>query len=400
MSITQWTTRLASFLVVLVAVASANAQHHGGAQQYYPQMHQPFIDPHAFDPDYQFFAPAELETFGNGWQAKTGWYGKYDRTNLWLSRPELEPSNDQMDAGWGHRYQLGYMTPDNHGWFIEGISQSGWNTYDKLFIERIDRVNTDDDPNGGNNNQGGGGQGGGQQQQDDALFPVEDRNNPEFDARYFESLTSINVASLNGIELNKSFRLKQFHNGSYLEPFIGFRYHLFNDRHRRDSYQRLDETTFIPTIPQPNQVDTVEEIIITTNNWENHMIGGHIGFHWYTQRPRWQLSSDLKFFAAQNFQSLNTLVRTDYYLYDGAGPDSDIVSRLSDRQLSYANNDEFVWGMDVRAEAAYELTRDVSLTCGLQVVHYVQGIARGNIATFNEEDMTMVGATFGFQVNR
>ena len=399
MSISQWTTRLASLVAVLIVATVASAQHHGPARAYHDQMYQPYIDMHAFDPDYQFFAPAELDDFGNGWQAKTGWFGKYDRTYLFMTRPELEQSFEQMDPAWGHRFQLGYMTSDNHGWFVEGTDLNSPNKGIRKLFERVDRFNDDDDPNQ-DNNQGGGGGGG--NQQDDAVFPVDDRNDPETDSRVFRSVQSVNFGTLSGFELNKTFRLKRFHNGSYLEPFLGVRYHIFNDFHRRDSYRRLDDVmgTLIPTIPQPNTTDNIEEIIISRSNWENHMIGAQMGVHWYKQIPRWQLSSDLRFFAAQNFQSLNQRTDTDYYLYASVAQGADINAVHSIVDTNFNNNDEFVWGLDVRAEAAYELTRDISLTCGFQVVHYVQGIARGNQANFNEEDLTLAGLTFGLQVNR
>ncbi len=372
MAISQWTTRLASLLAVLVMTTAAFAQNHGPAQPYYPQMHQPFIDPLAFDPDYQFFAPAEIGSFGNGWQAKTGWFGKYDRMHLYVTRPELEQNYTGVDGAWGHRVAVGYMTSDDHGWTVEGINLSGPGYYDELAIERVNRITMEDDAAG---------------------------DTQEVDS-VFEAMTSINVASLNGFELNKTFRLKQFHNGSYLEPILGFRYHVLNDFHRGDSYRRYDDTTGLPTPPFPNTEDEVEEIIIAKSNWENHMVGAHLGLHWFQQRPSWQLSSDLRVFASQNFQTLNQVTDTEWTLYDSVADDADIAATQTARALNWAHNEEFVWGLDVRAEAAYELTRDVSLTCGVQVLHYVQGIARGNLPDVNEEDVTMVGATFGFQVNR
>lgn len=395
MAISQWTTRLASMLAVLVMTTAAFAQHHGPAQPYHPQMHTPFIDPMAFDPDYQFFAPAELGTFGNGWKAKTGWFGKYDRMHLFMTRPELEPSYNGMDSSWGHRVAMGYMTTDDHGWTFEGFNFSGPGNFDELLIERSDRVNDDDT----DTNNGGGGGGGGGNQGDDPVIPVGDRNDPETGSRIFRSLRSINVASLNGFELNKTFRLKQFHNGSYLEPILGVRYQVFNDFHRRDTYGRIDPTTGIPDPMDPTN-NTQEQIAIFRSNWENHMVGAHLGVHWFTRRPHWQLSSDLKVFATQNFQSLNQSTDSFDTFYSTVGEGADIDTTAVSRTLAWTHNDEFVWGLDVRAEAAYELTRDISLTCGVQVLHYVQGIARGNQADFNEEDLTLVGATFGFQVNR
>jgi hypothetical protein len=77
-----------------------------------------------------------------------------------------------------------------------------------------------------------------------------------------------------------------------------------------------------------------------------------------------------------------------------------VTTELVTRTGTASHDAEFVFGFDVRAEAAFELTRDISLTTGVQVLHFARGIARGNIASHNDEDLTMVGATFGINVNR
>src|SRR5690606_34992153 len=73
--------------------------------------HFPLRDPFAFDPDFRWFEPvydADLADMQPRKRANTGWYGSYDRMELWLSRPEAQSSEWLLDHGSGNRYDLGY----------------------------------------------------------------------------------------------------------------------------------------------------------------------------------------------------------------------------------------------------------------------------------------------------
>jgi hypothetical protein len=61
---------------------------------------------------------------------------------------------------------------------------------------------------------------------------------------------------------------------------------------------------------------------------------------------------------------------------------------------------EFVFGTELRAEAAYDITRYIQLRGGVQFLDFGRGIGRGNDITLNDQDFLMVGATFGLAVNR
>jgi hypothetical protein len=65
-----------------------------------------------------------------------------------------------------------------------------------------------------------------------------------------------------------------------------------------------------------------------------------------------------------------------------------------------ANASEFVFGTEVRAEAAYELTRFIQLRAGMQFMDFGRGIGRGGNILDNDQDVILVGATFGVAVNR
>ena len=64
------------------------------------------------------------------------------------------------------------------------------------------------------------------------------------------------------------------------------------------------------------------------------------------------------------------------------------------------NISEFVWGGEVRAEASYELTRDINLRFGMVFIDLGQGIGRSRDINDNNEDVQLAGLTFGLTINR
>lgn len=377
--------RKVCFLMLSAAAALFVAQSALGQR---PHEWTPFIDPLQFDPDFQFFAPADLGDFGHPDHPQIGWFAQYNRMYIYVTRPENELSRTDGDFTWGNRFDVGYMTDENRGWWVSGMHIDGPHAYDILVIPRINRDNPDDRDTPG------------AQQPNPPIFPPQDRNDVITGSRDFRRHISLNVARLSGFELNRVWRLDPLHYGGVLEPFVGFRYNKFHDHTRRDSYRRFDPTTGFPSSPFPNDTDTVEEIINDLAWWDNNLVGGQLGIRWSEQKSRWLLSSDLRVFAAENFQSFSARRDTLQILYGGVGTDSDVTTELVTRTGTASHDAEFVFGFDVRAEAAFELTRDISLTTGVQVLHFARGIARGNIASHNDEDLTMVGATFGINVNR
>ena len=74
------------WLAALLAVVSLA----GTAQA---QKYEPFIDPGYFgQPDFQFFAPAEVGDFGGEEPPNTGIYFDYDRLYVDVNRPDGEAS--------------------------------------------------------------------------------------------------------------------------------------------------------------------------------------------------------------------------------------------------------------------------------------------------------------------
>lgn len=339
---------LAALLAVAGLATPAAAQHY-----------QPFIDVGYFEPDFQFFAPVEISDFGCGPRPNTGVYFGYDRVWAFVNRPDGEASlfsEHGMDKGWGNRFEIGYMTEERSGWQAVLWHMGGPNVH---FINAQDIVFVD-----------------GQQIQTE--FPLN------------EARDSINALSMSSLELNKVWRRKQFHNGSVLEPLVGFRHIHFKDFYRREE---LDE--FL--IGNENFVFWDR----TTAQFSNACFGGQFGARWFWQRSHWMLSADIRFFGMANFQQLKHERELSILSDDGdVNQVVEIVGVDYFRIRSYDQANQFVWGGELRTEAAYSLTRDISLRFGFVFLDLGQGIGRGNDIRANNQDVQMAGLTFGLTINR
>lgn len=371
-------------LVVMVLfglTSTANAQ---------PRLPLIDIDPGEFHADYQFFSPLQSEDFMTGFQPNTGWFFTYDRAYFRVTRPESEESFMQSDRAWGNRFDFGYMTSQDHGWYFSVMNITGPNVSDTFRQERNNRFAEDAAP------------------QDEAIDPPQDNNNRITGARDYFLYDSLNIADLTNFEINKTFRRKPSNaGGAVIESFIGFRMARFTDFYLNEEYNRYDEDGIpVPPLPDPNDPDAptpedaeYEELISTRANLANNMAGGQFGARWYDKRGRWLVSGELKFFALANMQHFEQHELTVYTDVD-VGTGNDVDGETKDLLVSYDSAQEFVVGGELRAEAAYEVTRDFSLRFGFEVLQFGKGIGRGGDMTRNTEAVTLYGFTFGALLNR
>jgi hypothetical protein len=319
---------------------------------------QPFVDFGAFEHDFQFFAPAEVNDFGGEEKPHTGFYVTFDRTNVAVTRPIDRfsfGSENRTDFTWGNRMELGYMKGDPSGW--QGVL---WHV------------------NG----------------------PNERTNNSEFieqfqnsDASAIQQFVvpgdheSINELKMSSFELNKVFRLKPYHNGTILEPLLGYRYINLRDYFQRETFQEVN----VPTNIEFFQRDTHRA------QFMNSMHGGQLGARLFRQRGRWLLSADVKMFALANFQSLRVVNQQSFL----PNPELELVDQnFVDVIAPFVVGTQFCFGGEVRCEASYELTRDINLRVGGVFLDLGQGIGRGDLIRINNQAVQMAGVTFGFTVNR
>ena len=370
----------------------------------------PFTEPDHFGPDLQFFAPFDDSMYGGGDPPNFGFFFTYSRMYINVQRPSQRPINrvgfegdfganlniplHQLgdlgllgftgnretgydgDFTWGNRYDFGYMTEDDHGWYASHTHIAGPAESLHVRQERINRINTGDTP--------------------DNPDPILVDRNP----RYYDLYATLNSARFSNIELNKVWRRKEFHKGGVLEPFIGARFMTFKDIYRQDGYGRyaLDPDDF-PDLNAPNPLGPAEVLIVDRAHFENNMVGGHLGFRHFYEKQHWTLATEVRVFACHNFQYLTRYqdqIVTNY----GAAAAQTPVYELRNKARAFDRSDEFVWGGELRVDATYALTRDIGFRFGLSLMSMADGVGRGNDIRDNTEDVFMAGTTFGFVINR
>jgi Putative beta barrel porin-7 (BBP7) len=331
---------------------------------------QPFLDPGYFQPDFQFFAPAEVDDFGGEEKPNTGLYVTFDRTYVNVSRPidiYSFGSHGQGDFTWGNRMEIGYMKGDPSGWQAVLWHVNGPN-------ERFANVSAQ-------------------------VFEAEATNGTTLPFVEPQSLDTINQLKMSSFELNKVWRMKPYHNNTTLEPFFGYRYMNVRDFFQREFAQ---EVAAPPGITEYFQKHTL------ASTFENNMHGGQLGARLFRQRGHWLLSAQVQFFALANFQSLRNTV-SDSFLPNPdqitTGTIVDVINPLLvggdvNSAVRYQHASQFCWGGEVHGDASYELTRDVNLRVGFVFLDLGQGIGRGDRLRFNNQAVQMSGVTFGFTVNR
>lgn len=352
------------WVVVLAAAGSVQAQYL-----------QPFIDPGYFQPDFQYFAPPEVGDFGGGEPPNTGFYVTFDRTYVNVTRPRDAfsfGSQHEGDFTWGNRFEIGYMTDDKTGW--QGVL---WHV------------------NGPNEKFANG----------ESITVLQDVANTETLSFVIpQTFDSLNVLKMSSFELNKVWRRKEFHNGAVLEPLLGYRYMNVRDFYQRETLQESVPPPGVTLRANTTATDEFFDITSFRSTFENQMHGGQLGGRLFRQRGHWLLSAEVKFFALANFQSLRSISERSFLpnpdegnasLIAPLGPGGDV-----NRSVAYQRASEFVWGGEVRGEAAYELTRDINLRVGFVFLDLGQGIGRGNNIQQNNQAIQMAGVTFGFTVNR
>ena len=368
----------------------------GGAASVRAQEHVPPADPFAFDPDFRWFEPVydmDLADMKPSKRANTGWYATYDRLNLYGSRPETSDpsaSEEQLDSGWGDRYQVGYMLADeDNGWMF---------TYTDMGVGKFHRVrrqrlsNTIDE---------------GEDPLADAIFT---REEPLAVSPYVDILDSQNVFSFDSFELNKTWRLEPYHYGGILEPMVGVRWIRLEDV---NAFQTFSSVVDLDEVPFTT-FGGAEQLITNTSLTENEMIAGQVGFRYFKFRDRFTYSADFRVFSGASLQQSKAVRHTEITIYEVDIEGDEIIIPVGappihviDRETEpvYAENDEFMIGFDLKGELGYQLTKDISIRAGFQLVDVATGVWRGGTGELTssgdqDQDLVMFGGTFGLTLNR
>ena len=402
MSVRTLTAKLIGSLVILCGITSVQAQE------------SPFADPLDFDPDFRWFEPIydiDIAETHPRRRPNNGWFASYDRTYMYGSRPELEvPQSDNefiFDDGWGHRWEMGFMLPEEHtGWLFSYVQQkiAGAN------VTRHTRGNVfNEDELGG-----------------EATNPAPPfgweavpgiSNNIGYSYRFFDETDMLNNIQLDSYELMKTWRMAPLRKGGIIEPWLGFRWMRVRDINSDQDWDSSnlasdwtgvgvgDGDSFIET-----QYGSGGEIVTTRQAITNNEgLLAQFGGRYYTYRNRFKFSSDLRCFCGLNLQDSISQTTQAITLY-GAAPiaEGDEVSGLLSTTTTpiSVRNDEFMFGYDVRGEVGYQLTKAIFVRGGVQVID-MWGVWRGGDTAnapvnggYTNQDLFLFGGTFGLELNR
>lgn len=398
MSVRKLTARICGSLVLLCGLASANAQEH-----------LPLADPFEFDPDFRWFEPIydmDLADMKPKKRANYGWFATYDRLNLYGSRPELENNAQDleagMDSGWGHRYEIGYMLPDeDKGWLFSWVNNDV-GQFQTTRKERANRIN--DDELGGTPTNAAPPFG------FEAIPGIS--NNPGYNYRFVDEQDTENVFAFDSYELSKTWRMEPYHYGGILEPMIGVRWFRIKDVNADSTFITSNDPTQLANPTLETQFgNAVDQLTINQAFTENEAITAQLGFRYFKFVDRFTLSSDFRVFTGANFQSSfsNTYIETTVYDTTAPVTQGAEIDRIlySQSPRVYSRDDEFFLGFDVRGEVGYQLTRSIAIRSGFQLIDVARGLWRGGSLNNspvdggdNDQDLLMVGATFGITLNR
>jgi hypothetical protein len=322
----------------------------------------PFIEPDTFQPDFQFFAPADVTDYTQHPKASTGFYFQYERLYMSVSQPE---NSVDGDFTWGNRLEAGFMDDSDRGWgFV------AWH---------IDGPNEDRTFSG-----------------DEGPAPT------RFDGTNLVFIDTVNRAKYASVELNRYFERHYLHNHAVLEPFVGLRFTQFKDLFTRTGDYLLFDTDVDGTL------DT-DLLIRSKGTIENNMLGAVFGTRIVKDVGHWQFNTELRGFVMQNWQLVNA--RTT------SSSTSDVGSLILPPPVYLDGSDQAtVYGGELKMNVAYKLTRDISFDVGFALINYGIGVGRAGtaqptydpntgrlgtpVALVSQQDVFMGGVTFGLQVNR
>lgn len=403
MSVRKLTAKLIAALILVGASVSIPAELHA------QQNDLPPVDPFAFDPDFRWFEPvyeADLIDMKPIKRANTGWFATYDRLFLYGSRSELNVSTngaEKLDAGAGHRYELGYMTPNSDSGWLFNWTNNGVTSFDTTRRERLNRYSASDFAITGIT--GGSGTAGDSPIQVPLgiIIPQADANNLGFFRRFFDDKDSLNVFELDSYEFNKTWRMEPYHYGGIMEPMVGVRWMRLDDTNMRSTFNTTQE--LLNPLVIGGFLGAAEQSTINLIETENEMVLGQLGFRYFKNRGKFTYSSDFRVFAGQNFQCAKQQLFTETTIYNLTANtvtigDAPVAQEASSTTPVFNRNDEFVVGFDLRGELGYQLTKMISVRGGFQVVDIGRGVWRGGTEGRDDQDVQLLGATFGLTLNR
>jgi hypothetical protein len=174
----------------------------------------------------------------------------------------------------------------------------------------------------------------------------------------FNLMTITNVTSMDGVEIDRTWRYPPNHRGNQWQLMLGVRWLVLNDF--------FGVTAFgAPISPGVN-------LLPGTSYWNtsvnNNMFGPQIGLRWDHTAARWDLSSELRFMSAVNFQSTHLNGELGSGLNPGDTPVNSPL--LLDRTTfqSWRYDATFAPVGEIRATVSYKLTQAIAVQAGYNAI--------------------------------
>lgn len=399
---------------------------------------QPF-HPVGFEPKWDWFAPAETSTYGNGPRAHIGFFGSYERVYWSLSKPtratigsetasgprvndlffllpEVPPSITlpaintldtgfmQANGAWGNRWELGYVDTDNYGWLVsvlDHVSQGQYKVALGAQLQFNDPLVVD--PQGLNPLIGGLLTGWWKENADDPRIAVGKM------AVDFDTVLLKNQAYLNGVELMRMYRAPRLHHGGYFELLYGVR------------WLQLSDTQQVIAFVNPNIISAAPNPL-SDSEWStratNNLIGPQIGARMFKQSGRWVTSLEGRFLAAANFQNVQQQAtlgdQIDQLMAPLVGTVGSIIPSFMFPMATKhsANATTFSPVGELRVNVALQATSNVALKVGYTGMVIGNVTRASNRVSYDGPDLIGItdggehqlffanGINFGVEVNR
>ncbi len=179
----------------------------------------------------------------------------------------------------------------------------------------------------------------------------------------FNTISIRNLTTMNGVELNRSWRLPIFHNGGIWEPFVGLRWLQLRDTFdvtATNTEGGMDGTGTVTTGDVPTALPGTSFWNTTV---DNNMFGPQIGFRAERSQGRFNLEAEVRFMAAVNFQSTNLDGELGSGLSSGDTVFNEPLLLPHTSFHSSMFNETFSPVGEVRAGVNYVLTHAISVQC-------------------------------------